>query len=196
MSFQDHVVPPVYSSQTAVEVHLDIQKYSRKTFDVDAVQIMEENLADIALWCEGKLDVSDAADPVVIIETKDKTNKKPDRILQGGVGDWILKIPTTGKNKFAWAIYKAYAFQRAFDKSLAESDKEGKFVNGVLETTNNIFLEQSVDDLTKIVVNHHITKEMTVDEIIDEITVTQLRMVHLKRLLRDNLNSDTAVSKT
>jgi hypothetical protein len=178
MSFQDHVVPPVYSSQTAVEVHLDIQRYTRKTFDVDAVLITEENLANVVLWCDGKMDVSDASDPVVIIETKDKTNKKPDRILYGNVGDWILKIPTTGKNKFAWAIYKAYAFQRAFDRST-----EGVIENALMTNGDVSFKSKAYPTAFKV-------EDLSFQDLVNELLLSRMRTHYLKGLVMEQLDKD------
>ncbi len=73
-------------------------KYVRKPLYVDAVQVTEENFADIARWCFGEISNIDDSprDPTSEIEpTKQYIyvrvhNPKNPRQTKAFVGDWIL----------------------------------------------------------------------------------------------------------
>ncbi len=91
-------------------------KYARKPFYVDAAQVTEENLSDLADWCDG--DVRTSVDK--------KTNEEKryvkvrvqyplhDRQTRAFVGDWILYAGTGFK------VYTDKAFKNSFDEAPEE----------------------------------------------------------------------------
>lgn len=85
------------------------QKYTRKPFDVDAVQVTTENLEEVARWCQGE-----------VITTADKTrfikvrvhHPLTERQTRAFPGDWILYAGT------GYKVYIDKAFANTFDKKL------------------------------------------------------------------------------
>lgn len=85
-------------------------KFIRRSFEVDAVRVTDENIDDVAKWCQGE-----------VLETNGKKYIKvkvqkiiSDRQTQAFVGDWVL---------YAGAGYKVYtnrAFRNSFDQVTRE----------------------------------------------------------------------------
>lgn len=106
---------------------LKIEKYIRKPFLVDAVQVTEENIHDVAKWCGG--------DVLSTVKTlRDENNKvigktdanyvkvgvhRPlnERQTKAFAGDWVLKSESGLK------VYTINAFDSSFEPRAAE-DKQ------------------------------------------------------------------------
>lgn len=84
--------------------------YVRKPFNVEAVQVTEENLQEIADWCNGELRQTADGTPFVKVDVQRPLSTRQTR---GFVGDWIL---------FAGRGFKVYT-QKAFEGSF-EKQKE------------------------------------------------------------------------
>jgi len=91
------------------------EKFQRKPFLVDAVQVTEENMESVAQWCKGNVVSTDPGiaeqlhKPVqtwIQVETQQPMN---DRQRQAFVGDWILYANRGFK------IYTPKAFDRTFE---------------------------------------------------------------------------------
>jgi len=85
---------------------MQTNKFTRKSFDVDAVQVTEENFDEVAKWCQGE-----------IVPETENTKKHikvrviqviNDRQTQAYVGDWVLY---SGRG---YKIYTNNAFRRSF----------------------------------------------------------------------------------
>lgn len=94
------------------------EKYVRKSLFVDAVQVTEENFADIARWCFGEICNIDET-PVNSSEDVNPSkqyihvrvhNPKNPRQTKAFVGDWILYTER------GYKVYTTKAFQANFDK--------------------------------------------------------------------------------
>lgn len=94
---------------------LELNRFARRPFHVDAVQVTEENIDDVAIWCKGD-----------VVTVKSKPNAKGisreqkhikvrvhlplnDRQTQAFVGDWVL-YTTSG-----FKVYLANAFDKSFE---------------------------------------------------------------------------------
>lgn len=93
------------------------EKYVRKPLYVDAVQVTEENFADIARWCFGEIgnidetpvDKTADIDPSKqYIHVRVHSPRNP-RQTKAFVGDWILYTER------GYKVYTAKAFQANFD---------------------------------------------------------------------------------
>jgi hypothetical protein len=96
------------------------EKFQRKPFLVDAIQVTEENMEEVAKWCKGTITHTDPAiaeqlkKPVqtwIQVETQQPMN---DRQKQAFVGDWLLYANRGFK------IYAPKAFERTFDPVFKE----------------------------------------------------------------------------
>lgn len=93
------------------------RKYVRKPLYVDAVQVTEQNFADIARWCFGEVGNIDET-PVDMTKPMDPSkqyihvrvhNPKNTRQTRAFVGDWILYTER------GYKVYTTKAFQANFD---------------------------------------------------------------------------------
>ena len=119
---------PDIEENTQVETNtapkLDIKRFMRRTFDVDAVQVTEENFDAVAEWCGGKIvTVKDAvSENKLDLGTFDgQTHISIDvarpltrRQTEAYVGDWVL---------YANKGFKVYT-NRPFVKNFVERNEE------------------------------------------------------------------------
>lgn len=104
------------------------KSYVRKPFPVEAIQVSEENAAEVAEWCGGE----------VLEETKRGTNWKYIKVpvhrplnlrqTKAFLGDWLLK------SEMGFKVYT----QRAFESSFEEASN----VEGALTSVPAIQLTQ------------------------------------------------------
>lgn len=100
------------------------QKYVRKPLYVDAVQVTEDNFADIARWCFGEVgniddtpvDKSLDVDPSKQYIHVRVHNPKNPRQTKAFVGDWILYTER------GYKVYTTKAFQANFNAVETEED--------------------------------------------------------------------------
>lgn len=87
-------------------------KYARKPFYIDAVQVTEENLEEVAKWCQGDVRTSaDSSfgrklDKYVKVRVHRPLN---DRQTRAYVGDWVLYAGT------GYKVYTPTAFANSFE---------------------------------------------------------------------------------
>lgn len=107
---------------------LKIEQYTRKPFPVDAVQVTEENLNEVAKWCGGDIHTStktlrnDAGEetgkiklPFIKVDVHRPLN---DRQTKAFVGDWVLKSDSGFK------VYTLKAFDNSFQKKFVGESSE------------------------------------------------------------------------
>lgn len=86
-------------------------RFVRNPFYVDAVQVTEENIADVSEWVKGPINTSNEGKKFVKVKVKRFFNP---RQTQAFVGDWVL---------FAGDGFKVYteeAFKKTFSPARAE----------------------------------------------------------------------------
>lgn len=84
-----------------------LESYRRKPFEVLAVQVTEDNMADVSEWCEGEIHQTAKGVSFIKVNVSRPTMVRQTRAF---VGDWIL---------FAGRGYKVYtikAFENSFEK--------------------------------------------------------------------------------
>lgn len=89
--------------------------YVRKSFEIQAVQLTDENLEAVAAWCEGKIRKtkgSSTREPTSFIKVS-VYRPMNDRQTMGFAGDWVFN---DGNG------FKVYT-KKAFEKSFEERDK-------------------------------------------------------------------------
>src|SRR3954462_6357296 len=94
------------------------KKYVRKALYVDAVQIAEENFAELAEWCQGEIRSNDDEELILTdgnsVDPKGHHirvrvhNPKNLRQTKGFVGDWILYTER------GYKVYTQKAFKASF----------------------------------------------------------------------------------
>lgn len=87
---------------------LEIRKYLRKPFVVQAVQVTEANMEDVAMWCQGEI-ITAEGEQYIKVKVERILNERQSRAF---LTDWVL---------FAGGGYKVYT-DKAFAKSFDEDE--------------------------------------------------------------------------
>jgi len=93
---------------------MDITKYTRRTFEVEAVQISFENIEEVAAWCGGRIEKrstrmmgTTAMLPVISLKG---TGVEHGNYYIGYLNCWVVKMGKTSR------IYKPEQFEKTFTK--------------------------------------------------------------------------------
>lgn len=131
---------------------MDTQKYARKPFVVDAVEVTAENLEEVAKWCGGEVrtkkqtgEFTELEYDVQYIKVKVKRALNQ-RQTEAYIGDRVLKAGTGFK------VYTAQAFFNSFEKVLGEDEgleELGSHVTLVVDNAHSMSIEHTVDNLDK-----------------------------------------------
>ena len=84
---------------------IETTTYVRKPFEVEAVEVTEENIEEVKDWCQGYLDT----DKRLFIKVK-VARALNERQTKAYSGDWVLYAGTGFK------VYTAKAFHRTFER--------------------------------------------------------------------------------
>lgn len=101
-------------------------KYSRRIFEIDAVQVTPENMEEVATWCEGAVRHNVAGDAYVKVKVHRPMNEKHTRAYPG---DWV------SLSKSGYKVYTDRAFQNSFVQ-----------MSG---TSHNVFEQQNTEPNTE-----------------------------------------------
>lgn len=92
------------------------QRYVRKPFVVDAIQVTEDNFKELAAWCQGSIRNNSGAPYDGVVNPRDQHihvrvhNPRSGRQTQAFLGDWILYTDLGG-----YKVYNTKAFLGSFD---------------------------------------------------------------------------------
>jgi hypothetical protein len=86
---------------------MEIKKARRKSFDVDYVEVTDENMVEVAAWCGGRV-VAANGEVAAHIHVSDK-NTMNSRQKKAYVGDLVLRQGTSFKS------FTQKSFKRSFD---------------------------------------------------------------------------------
>lgn len=93
----------------------------RKPFEVEAVEVTDDNLEQVAEWCQGKLD-SDSR-PFIKVRVARALNERQTKAYPG---DWVLYAGTGFKVYTAKAFHKTFAPQDGTAKDEAVQAGKGR----------------------------------------------------------------------
>lgn len=94
--------------------------FVRKPFEIEAVQVTEENMQDVAKWCGGKIktrpgQTEEASnEKYILVPVHNPTNEEQ---KMASVGKWVLWSRTT-----AFKVYSKRAFASSFDPKVTEPE--------------------------------------------------------------------------
>lgn len=97
-------------------MRLTPKKYTRKPFEVEAVEVTAENMEQVSKWCRGQLRRSagpGGRNPQRYIKVPVKRYLN-DRQTQAYVGDWVVTAIEEGTKGFK--VYTPKAFAKTFDE--------------------------------------------------------------------------------
>ena len=87
---------------------LDIKKYLRKPFEVDGVQVTDENIYEVAKWCNGDV-MTEGKTKYIKVRVEHVLNERQTKAF---AGDWVLSAVT------GYKVYTEKAFEKSFDPDL------------------------------------------------------------------------------
>jgi uncharacterized protein involved in type VI secretion and phage assembly len=133
--------------------------YQRKPFRVQAIQVTDDNLTELAEWCGGEVrleeDGFDAFKSYVDVPIAKPAGRYRLQRVRAYVGDWLVRL--TEDNVFK--IYKTRSFLEIFEEVLTDVD-EYKAVLEMLQEAFSIDTEQSnespddlADEYTQKIIN-------------------------------------------
>lgn len=130
---------------------IETGKFVRKPFYIDAVQVTEENMEDVATWCQGEVKtVKDAKGKVTDLYVKVRVHRPlNERQTKAYIGDHVLYAGS------GYKVYTAKAFSSSFeqvdvsDKEMlsltAKKESEAKAIRD--EKFTQIELSEKIEDL-------------------------------------------------
>lgn len=134
---------------------IETNKFARRPFYVDAVQVTEDNLNDVATWCQGDVRTTDMPEGAAVENYVKVRVHRPltERQTKAFIGDWVLYAGTGFK------VYTTKAFEKSFEEVDEEFDhtnyrdaETGEFVteeyaeanpDTTVGETDNIFVEDN-----------------------------------------------------
>ncbi len=84
---------------------MDIKNARRKTFDVEFVEVTQENLLEVGDWCGGQIVLDDGSSHIKLATPNVVNNRQSNAY----VGDFVLKSPT------GFRSFSAKAFKNTFE---------------------------------------------------------------------------------
>ena len=85
---------------------IEVNRYVRRPFYVDAIQVTKENMQEAATWCDGTI-VSTAHDQYIKVKVKRPTNHRQTTAM---IGDWILV------SEYGYKVFSQRNFEMKFSK--------------------------------------------------------------------------------
>lgn len=95
-----------YSESEYRKTMIEINRYARRPFFVDAAQVTEENMQELADWCSGHI-ITTNTDKYIKVKVKRPTNPRQTTAM---VGDWILV------SEYGYKVFSQRNFELKFSK--------------------------------------------------------------------------------
>lgn len=90
---------------------METAKFTRKPFDVDAVQVTADNIDEVAKWCQGEVLTDGENNKYVKVRVLRVISE---RQTQAYAGDWVLYAGT------GYKVYTDKAFRKSFNPTTEE----------------------------------------------------------------------------
>ena len=118
-----NVYPIAKEATKMTESNLSIRKFTRRTFDVDAVRVTERNLDAVAAWCNGKI--------ITVKESVESTDGESSSVSRRHISVEVarpLSRSQTEAHVGDWVLYASKGFKvygnRPFQKNFFEKAEE------------------------------------------------------------------------
>jgi hypothetical protein len=124
---------------------LQSTKYARKPFFVDAIQVTEDNISEVAEWCQGEVRTSETPgedDSEEERYIKVRVHRPlTDRQTKAYIGDWVLYAVTGFK------VYPTKAFHQSFEPADDGSVKHKKKAKTYRDAGSGEYVDEEYADL-------------------------------------------------
>lgn len=88
------------------------EKFVRRTFEVTAWQVTEDNIEDVREWCMGDIRRNDVGIPYIHVRVHHPRNARDTRAFSG---DWVVYADN------GYKVYPHRSFEFSFEKKPAEA---------------------------------------------------------------------------
>lgn len=109
---------------------MDIQKFDRRPLSVEGVQVTNENITEVALWCGGEILADAHGRPYIHVDVKHPIGERQTKAF---IRDWVL----SSSNGF-----KVFT-EKALPKSFIRVDEEPE---NVLVTSNVFVTKEQLEE--------------------------------------------------
>jgi hypothetical protein len=97
---------------------MEIKNFVRKQFDVRAVRVTNENLAEVAAWCKGEIRTTEEPKTSFIyIDVRMPMNERQKKAF---AGDWVVE------HHNGFKVFQNHGFHNSFEEVLIGRDWEGE----------------------------------------------------------------------
>ena len=105
---------------------LETKMFSRRSFDVEAVQVTADNMVYVADWCHGRVRYRDKNKDPNNMYIKVKVSRPINmRQTQAFIGDWV------SLHEGGFKVYTQKAFEKSFEPIETEPDYETPEIPGM-----------------------------------------------------------------
>jgi hypothetical protein len=112
---------------------IQTEKYARKPFYVDAVQVTRENIEEVAKWCMGDIRTQEQGpenESDLYIKVRVYRPLTP-RQTQAFPGDWVLYAGT------GYKVFTDKAFRQSFERPAEQSDSTSELDTPLFSEASN-----------------------------------------------------------
>lgn len=117
---------------------METKKYVRKSFGVEAVQVTEENITEVAEWCDADIQTESKDDGQTAYLRKNIVGATKERQRRAYLGDWVLR------SKVGFKFYNNKAFASSFEM---KDNGVGQPVGNVFDNDTEPPVELHLDEL-------------------------------------------------
>lgn len=117
MTPEERLLWDIFGNRNERGIMIETNKFARKPFYVDAVQVTAENMDDVSAWCQGtvtRTDLSPQGDFIKVRVHRPLTERQ----TKAFVGDWVLYAGTGFK------VYTDKAFEKSFEPATETREVE------------------------------------------------------------------------
>lgn len=100
---------------------MKLEEWERKTFRIQAVQVTEEDMEEIAAWCDGRIYIKkdEGEDPAFYIQFT-AIHHKQKQTMKAFVGDWITWSGSSFHHYKDSSFRKGYQLRGDLESRIAE----------------------------------------------------------------------------
>lgn len=108
----------IFSNQHESENNMTLktETYTRKSFDVEAVQVTDDNISEVAEWCGGEVRSTKNDDEETSYIKVRVFRPMSERQTRAYVGDWVLYAGT------GYKVYPPKPFEKCFEATVVQEE--------------------------------------------------------------------------
>lgn len=126
---------------------ITVERFMQKPLFVDAVKVTAENIAAVAVWCDGTIETQVVNGKAVLYIAVDTLKPSRPRLGKAYVNDWVVKSEKGMK------VYTPHAFEQCFIdvmEPLDEDDPEYKIYAQMMAEQNLVRVFTGMEEVARV----------------------------------------------